>query len=329
MPAATSAHVADSFEPVLRSVRRRSTMGIERDSFARRVLDGWRAVESAALTLADTSTIEPREEYVGVDVTVVAIGWPDFYWGPATTEHPRLQTIAKERFHSWSAQFELLLAHLPKKVQKEVADARAFVARWIEQEGDRGLPGTVAKAKEYFRSRTRVFLRIIESAVAEGAVCVVLVPDTNALIRQPELGTYRAVARKDEFTVVLVPTVLKELDKLKMTHRDPDFRKKVDSVITRIKGLRGQGNLTEGVTVHKTIKVKSVAKEPDFSHAFEWLDRGNDDDRLIASVLEVQRQQPGAVVVIVSADINLQNKAEAACLPYAEPPEGTSDSLNG
>jgi len=61
-----------------------------------------------------------------------------------------------------------------------------------------------------------------------------------------------------------------------------------------------------------------VATEPNFSLAPSWLDRAHNDDRLIAACFEVQITNPGACVVLLTADINLQNKAETAFLPYFE-----------
>jgi predicted ribonuclease YlaK len=51
-----------------------------------------------------------------------------------------------------------------------------------------------------------------------------------------------------------------------------------------------------------------------------WLDPENVDDRIIASVFEVQRLQPSSAVVLVTGDISLQTKAEAAAIPWAEIP---------
>lgn len=121
-------------------------------------------------------------------------------------------------------------------------------------------------------------------------------------------------------TIVLFPTVLTELDKLKIVHRDAEFRQKIISIINRIKGLRSQGRLLDGVIVHKSILIKMVATEPDFEHTLHWLDNGNSDDRIIASALEIQVRNPSDTVILVSSDINLQNKAEMANLPYLEPP---------
>jgi hypothetical protein len=52
-----------------------------------------------------------------------------------------------------------------------------------------------------------------------------------------------------------------------------------------------------------------------------WLDPTNRDDQFIASTIEVIRQNPRSRVTIVTRDINLQNKAELARLPFVEPPD--------
>jgi predicted ribonuclease YlaK len=57
------------------------------------------------------------------------------------------------------------------------------------------------------------------------------------------------------------------------------------------------------------------------AESLPWLDAGNRDDRFIASVIEVMRAHPRSAVVIVTRDVNLQNKAEFASLPFVEPPD--------
>jgi len=100
----------------------------------------------------------------------------------------------------------------------------------------------------------------------------------------------------------------------------------VQSIITRLKGLRRQGNMHEGVKVNKVITVKMSAHEPDFKKTLSWLDPTNKDDCIIAATLEVQREEPSSIVVLVTNDINHQNKAEMANLPFIEPPDTSTSS---
>jgi predicted ribonuclease YlaK len=48
---------------------------------------------------------------------------------------------------------------------------------------------------------------------------------------------------------------------------------------------------------------------------------GNNDDRLLAGLIEVMRLHPRCPVLLVTRDINLQNKAEYAGFRFVEPPE--------
>jgi predicted ribonuclease YlaK len=51
------------------------------------------------------------------------------------------------------------------------------------------------------------------------------------------------------------------------------------------------------------------------------LQRTGKDDQILASVIEVMRIKPRSPVLLVPRDINLQNKAEFANMPFVEPPE--------
>ena len=56
-----------------------------------------------------------------------------------------------------------------------------------------------------------------------------------------------------------------------------------------------------------------------------WLDPASPDDRLLASCVEIMRLHPRSTVMLVTGDINLQNKAEFALVPFLEPPPEETD----
>lgn len=165
-------------------------------------------------------------------------------------------------------------------------------------------------------TKLRQFLSIFGQDSGE----VIVVADTNSLLASPEPMTYREAVGADRFTFLLLPTVLRELDELKVLHRNPDVRDKAAKVVTRIKGWRKQGPLLQGVTVAQTITVAALAEEPSVKSTLSWLDPENRDDRIVAAVLEVQVRHPTARVLLVTGDINLQNKADAAVIETVEPP---------
>ncbi|MDF1690678.1 MAG: PIN domain-containing protein, partial [Cycloclasticus sp.] len=101
-------------------------------------------------------------------------------------------------------------------------------------------------------------------------------------------------------------------------HRNAEVREKANKCIKRIKGWRTQGSLQEGVTVDSNIKVSAAYQEPDMDNTLSWLDRENCDDRIVASVLAVHAEFPNSKVTLVTGDINLQNKADAAFIDVDE-----------
>jgi PIN domain len=149
------------------------------------------------------------------------------------------------------------------------------------------IPSSIDKAKRTFQEHIQTYYRLLSLFKSPDNPGIILVPDTNALIKAPDVASYGAVVGQTAYTVVILPTVLSELDKLKIVHRDDDFRKKVQSVINRLKGLRQRGNILDGVTVNKVVTVRMIAQESDFKKTLSWLDPTNNDDRIIATTLEV------------------------------------------
>jgi predicted ribonuclease YlaK len=149
----------------------------------------------------------------------------------------------------------------------------------------------------------------------------VVVPDTNVILRNQDLPSWAAALGVTAFTVLLVPAVLSELDTHKLNHRNENVRKKADTFSNRIRGWRNQGSLSAGVKVQGSVFVRVVAREPDFENTLSWLDPHVMDDRIIASVLEWQRNNPMTSVQLLTADSLLLAKADAAGVPIGELPD--------
>lgn len=108
---------------------------------------------------------------------------------------------------------------------------------------------------------------------------------------------------------------------MKINHRNEDVRKKAETLINKIKEYRRRGRLNDGVdVVSGKIFLRSVALEPNMQETLPGLDPTNVDDRFLASVVELMQTNVRSSVMIVTRDINLQNKAEMARVPYCEPP---------
>ena len=137
---------------------------------------------------------------------------------------------------------------------------------------------------------------------------VMLLPDTNALIASPALQDWRFRVFP-KFNILLVPTVLSELDAHSYGHRNEDVRRKARKVIRQVKEYRRRGSLADGVDlVAGSTRLFATAVEPRVSDALPWLDATSMDDRILASLVEAVRTHPRSVVALVTGDINLQNK---------------------
>ncbi|MEC3906069.1 PIN domain-containing protein [Tamlana sp. 2201CG12-4] len=238
---------------------------------------------------------------------VLILGASVYHWGEKDEKN---QIKIREEYNSFYSNFELLLHKATPNILRKIKNANGRIINLIEQ---KRAPSSIEGGKKSYQTQTKVFKDFLELLNKEDNRIVIL-PDTNSLIQYPDPADYKIIADSEKFDFVILPTVLSELDKLKISHRSEDFRKKVKSVIKRLKGYRKQGSVLKGVKVNKTITVKMIATEPDFDKTLNWLDPNNNDDRIIANALEFQVNKPSDNVIFVSADINFQNKAELANL---------------
>lgn len=241
------------------------------------------------------------------------------WWNPLDIEGQRVQDRVLEDYRPYRDLVRVLTRGLPSDGQNAFAEADDCITKHVEQQRATWCE-SVREAKTKTLEAVDAIQRLLERLYSiEGET--IAVPDTNALLAAPAIDCWRFEGC-ERFTIVLMPTVLSELDELKVAHKNPDVRAKAERVIRQIKELNRRGDLRVGVpVVAGRITARSVAVEPKVGESLPWLDPGNNDDRLLASVVEVIRRNVRAVVVLVTGDINLQNKANHARIPVVEPPE--------
>lgn len=244
----------------------------------------------------------------------------NYKWEPLSIEAHRLQAKLIEDYRHFCNLLRTLLVGQPSQVKRAFSDAEKLVIGTIEQSKTTYLRTTEIALQEAHKCLDNQ-VALIEHLYDSSEGDHVYVPDTNALIYNPNLEGWD-FPDVHRFTIVLTPTVLSEIDQHKVDHRNEEVRKKAESLIRRIKGYRTRGRLTDGVPLRSNkSSLLSIAKEPDFGDTLPWLDPNNADDRYLASFIEVMRMFPRSPTVLVTRDINLQNKAEFARLPFSEPPE--------
>jgi rRNA maturation endonuclease Nob1 len=249
------------------------------------------------------------------------VGASDWGWAASDSDLAALQMKLLRRYEGWFQRVRLLFAYPTPALTEKLSDVDEFARRWISRpdEYDHDIPETIDRAKIVAAAKLKLFDELLEIAIKAGTSEVRLVPDTNALLRNRDLASYQRVL-KSGFRVHLVPTVLQELDDLKDRGKSQDLRDKAQAVVRLLKGIRDKGDATKGVTVTKTITAQFDAREVDVQGVLEWLDPTVSDDRILATALRLQSEHPGGTVVLVTSDLNLQNKADAIGLPYIETP---------
>jgi rRNA-processing protein FCF1 len=143
---------------------------------------------------------------------------------------------------------------------------------------------------------------------------LMLVPDTNALLQDPEIEEWEVGKASSE--IVIVSQVQAELD----SHKNSDRKTagKAAKLIRKFKEYGRRGDTLAGVALAGQRRFREIPVRPDMSLAPNWLDASEADDGILAAALEIASRSPSSTVVLVTRDRGLQNKARAAGLPAVD-----------
>jgi hypothetical protein len=248
-----------------------------------------------------------------------------FRWEPLDDEGRQAQAKSLEEYRRFYSVVSTLLREQPEDTLGTLEETNTTILELIQQQ----TPLYTADPNSHFDGALKAIdsqIGLLDRLHGHGDRKPVFVPDTNALIFNPAIEEWRfdGVA---QFTILLTPPVLAELDSLKVNHRVEAVRDKSEKVIRQLKEYRRRagaagGRLADGVTlVNGLSDIVAIATEPKMDASLPWLDPANKDDQILAAVIEVMRMRPRSPVLLVTRDINLQNKAEFANVQFVEPPD--------
>jgi hypothetical protein len=244
----------------------------------------------------------------------------DCKWKELGPTGRQIQSKLLEQYRRFNSMLRALLREQPQDTLQTFAKTEGTILATIEQNECTWSTTTekpLRAAKEALAIQHGLVSRLYDSST--GQTCYV--PDTNALLYNPDLETWRF---KDipSFSIILTPTVLSELDSLKINHRNEQVREKAEKLIRQIKEYARRGDIHEGAPLLRGISsILAIAIEPRMEKSLPWLDPSSKDDRFIASVIEVMHGRSRSPVITVTRDINVQNKAAFARMPFVEPPD--------
>jgi hypothetical protein len=267
---------------------------------------------------------EPRE--AGRDSldfsAAISASFPSSTWAPLDDEGRRRQREALECWNRWVERARLMFSGDTEDSQRKLKEASAKVAQWLDRSGsdsDFSVPKDLEQAPAVFREHVQRLADLLTPFQQDGPL--VVVPDTNVLLRNQDLPSWTDVLQSEAFTVLLVPGVLAELDEQKLNYRVQEVREKALKFSSRLRGWRNQGSLSAGIRVQGAVYVRVTAREPNFKTTLSWLDPGVTDDRILASVLEWQRANPMTAVRLLSSDSIMLAKADEAGVPTGDVPD--------
>jgi hypothetical protein len=245
----------------------------------------------------------------------LSLGGTMIYWGDSNEGQLKLQIQLKENFKRLDEYFKLLEPKMPIEKFEYIKNACRKTDKWINKQGDP--PGlSIRSSIENFDDELNILQNFIDELKCSEHE-IVIVPDTNAIIKHPNPIDYFKICPNEKFTFLILPTVLSELDNHKNFHKNSEFQTKVSSVIQRLKGYNKQGDIFHGVNIEKgKITIKMIASEPSFDSLPKWFDEKNNDDRIIARILEFQVNNLNSITYLISGDLNMLNKAKLVGLNY-------------
>lgn len=248
---------------------------------------------------------------------VVFITGTPYHWSALPAEAHAFQTRALAEYRRFSDTLSVLIREIPDDRLAKFRDDTAHVIRFISRDA-----ASYEAPKRVLEEAVEALRRQVElmDGLYSASANTMLVPDTNALYWNTALDTWRLPWPSSPFLVVLLPSVLKEIDLHKTDERRSSRREKAERFSRQVGEYRRRGPLLQGVSLAAGIStVMAIPVEPKMSDSLPWLDPTNVDDRLLASVIEVMRLNPHASVIVVTRDVNFQNKLEFARVPFVSP----------
>ena len=159
---------------------------------------------------------------------------PEYYWDEPSAEQLNTQLAIKRDYEEWFEVFRSVFSKATDDLNRRIREADQRLRMWVELRSNWSLQSDPLSNKDSLRDDAEHFMDILAIIEASGPMPPVLIPDTNAIVGNPDPTRYRSIAGDDSFIFLLLPTVLAELDELKNTHRNPDFREKAKKAITRV-----------------------------------------------------------------------------------------------
>jgi len=245
---------------------------------------------------------------------VVFIAAHPWKWAPLDSQHLALLGAARDDADLWLGACRTTLSLAAPEHLEQFDELAETVRRMYIRTANAAGPTTETtegNARTLNGAIDKQFALADQLPNAHEPEALILVPDTNALLKDPNLEDWELGDR--DSTIVIVSQAQAELDALKAGDRK--VAGKAAGLIRRFKEYGRRGNTLGGVPLAGRRMFREVPIRPDMSKAPPWLEADHPDDRILAAALELAANHLSSRVVLVTRDRGLQNKARAAGLP--------------
>jgi hypothetical protein len=174
-------------------------------SFRQRLSEDLDRLEGQMGALLDASTIR----YVNPntpDSGVVFFGAADWGWGASDDAQSHMRMDLTGNYEEWMSRFGTLLRRATPQISKQVKQADGSIRKWLARERtDTSIPRTIAEAKQVASRRFDVLRESLRVLGEQGDDGLQVVPDTSALMNNPDLAGYAKGVGSSSFTLRLLP----------------------------------------------------------------------------------------------------------------------------
>jgi len=244
---------------------------------------------------------------------IIMSGAGDYEWAELNDNGRKIQDQLLNDYKHFINLFRFLSTDLLNTQQNVLDTSVQKVFNSIEQNG---FLFKMNKEAEFNNAMKAIDLQlhlIATSYEITDEYCL-LIPDSNALVANPEIEKWKFEGI-DKFKIVLLPILASELDNV--TTNNEQMQNKIKNKILEYAKL---GNIFEGVKINEQNIIKFAGSMQRTEKPLTWLDMNNTSDQVIASYFEIVRENPHTQVILITDNPILQAKALLAHVAHIEPP---------
>ena len=128
--------------------------------------------------------------------SVVTVIGPEYRWGAPSAKQINDQLAIKRDYEEWFGVFRSVFRTATDDLNQRIKRADLSFRGWIELSSNWSLcPDPISNEKN-LRDVAELFVKILGIVDISGAVDIILIPDTNAIIGKPDPTQYKGHCRR-------------------------------------------------------------------------------------------------------------------------------------